>query len=143
MPIVKHSWLVQDPREIGAVLKAAFHVARSERGPVLVDIPRDVQEAAVDFSYPETVDLPGWKPPAKVRPLQIREAARTIAHARKPVLYVGGTAQRRRLHGAPLARRGRVAARHHHADRQGAFPESHELHFGWPGMHGAVVETSR
>src|SRR5512132_2540498 len=55
MPIVKHSWLVQDARDLGATLKAAFHVARSGRcGPVLVDVPRDVQEALVDFSYPET-----------------------------------------------------------------------------------------
>ena len=78
-------------REIPAVLKAAFHVARTGRcGPVLVDIPRDVQEAATDFAYPDSVDLPGWRPPTKVHPLQVREAARAIAHARKPVLYVGG-----------------------------------------------------
>ena len=91
MPIVKHSWLVQEAREIPAVLKAAFHVARTGRcGPVLVDVPRDLQEATIDFAYPDSVDLPGWRPPSKVHPLQIREAARAIAHARKPVLYVGG-----------------------------------------------------
>ena len=66
MPIVKHSWLVQDAREIPEVLRAAFHVARSGRcGPVLVDVPRDLQEALIDFTYPETVDLPGWKPPRR------------------------------------------------------------------------------
>ena len=91
MPIVKHSWLVQEAREIPAVLKAAFHVARTGRcGPVLVDVPRDLQEATIDFAYPDSVDLPGWRPPSKVHPLQIREAARAIARARKPVLYVGG-----------------------------------------------------
>ena len=91
LPIVKHSWLVQDVEEIAAAIKAAFHVARTGRcGPVLVDVPRDVQEAVFDFAYPETVDLPGWRPPTKVHPLQIREAARAIAVARKPVLYVGG-----------------------------------------------------
>ena len=75
MPIVKHSWLVMDVKEIGAAMKAAFHVARTGRcGPVLVDVPRDIQEAEVDFSYPETVDLPGWRPPRKVHPLQIRDA---------------------------------------------------------------------
>ena len=139
MPIVKHSWLVQDPREIASVLKAAFHVARSGRyGPVLVDIPRDVQEAAVDFAYPETVDLPGWKPPAKVHPLQIREAARTIAHARKPVLYVGGGT----LNGdacaelLSLAEAGSLPVVTTLMGKS-AFPETHELHFGWPGMHGA------
>jgi acetolactate synthase-1/2/3 large subunit len=53
-------------------------------------VPRDLQEATLDFAYPDDVDLPGWRPPTKVHPLQIREAARAIAHARKPVLYVGG-----------------------------------------------------
>jgi acetolactate synthase-1/2/3 large subunit len=138
MPIVKHSWLVQDVKEIGAVLKAAFHVARSGRcGPVLVDIPRDVQEALVDFSYPETVELPGWKPPSKVHPLQIRDAGRVLAHARKPVLYVGGgtlngyaTDQLREL-----AEAGSLPVITTLMGK-GAFPESHELHFGWPGMHG-------
>jgi acetolactate synthase I/II/III large subunit len=138
MPIVKHSWLVQDAKEIGAVLKAAFHVARTGRcGPVLVDIPRDVQEALVDFSYPETVDLPGWKPPSKVHPLQIREAGRVLAGARKPVLYVGGGT----LNGdatdelLELAEAGSLPVITTLMGK-GAFPETHELHFGWPGMHG-------
>ena len=122
MPIVKHSWLVQDAGEIGEVMAAAFHVARTGRcGPVLVDVPRDLQEALVDFSYPEQVDLPGWRPPAKVHPLQIREAARAIAHARKPVLYVGGgTLNGNACEELPHAGRGWLAARDHHADGQGA-----------------------
>src|SRR5437763_16360436 len=90
-PIVKHSWLVQDVEEIPHVLKAAFHVARTGRcGPVLVDIPRDLQEAEVDFRYPDEVDLPGWRPPTSGHPRQIAEAARRIAAAERPVLYVGG-----------------------------------------------------
>jgi acetolactate synthase I/II/III large subunit len=139
MPIVKHSWLVQEAREIPATLKAAFHVARSGRcGPVLVDVPRDLQEATLDFSYPEDVDLPGWRPPAKVHPLQIREAARAIAHARKPVLYVGGGT----LNGDAcdellrLAETGSLPVVTTLMGKS-AFPETHELHFGWPGMHGA------
>ena len=139
MPIVKHSWLVQDANEIAATLKAAFHVARTGRcGPVLVDVPRDLQEALVDFAYPESVDLPGWKPPAKVHPLQIREAARVIANARKPVLYVGGGT----LNGdactelRALAEAGSLPVITTLMGKS-AFPESHELHFGWPGMHGA------
>src|ERR1043166_9141239 len=76
MPIVKHSWLVQDVRELPATIKAAFHVARTGRpGPVLVDVAKDVQEAEFDFRYPDEVDLPGWKPPRKVHPRQVREAA--------------------------------------------------------------------
>ena len=139
MPIVKHSWLVQDAREIPSVMKSAFHIARTGRcGPVLVDIPRDLQEALIDFSYPETVDLPGWKPPAKVHPLQIREAGRAIANARKPVLYVGGGT----INGdacaelLELAEAGSLPVITTLMGKS-AFPETHELHFGWPGMHGA------
>ena len=138
MPIVKHSWLVQDVKEIPHVLKAAFHVARTGRcGPVLVDVPRDIQEAELDFRYPEVVELPGWRPPTKGHPLQIREAGRRIAHAEKPVLYVGGGT----LNGdacaelVELAEVGRLPVITTLMGK-GAFPETHELHFGWPGMHG-------
>jgi acetolactate synthase-1/2/3 large subunit len=139
MPIVKHSWLVQNANEIPATLKAAFHIARTGRcGPVLVDVPRDLQEALIDFAYPESADLPGWKPPAKVHPLQIREAGRAVANARKPVLYVGGGT----LNGdacaelLALAETGSLPVITTLMGKS-AFPESHELHFGWPGMHGA------
>src|SRR5687768_17921886 len=60
IPIVKHSWLVQDVEDLAAAIKAAFHIARTGRcGPVLMDVPRDVQETVFEFAYPETVDLPG------------------------------------------------------------------------------------
>ena len=66
IPIVKHSWLVQDVEELPHVLKAAFHVAQHRAcGPVLVDMPRDIQEAAARFRVPRSVDLPGWKPPRR------------------------------------------------------------------------------
>jgi acetolactate synthase-1/2/3 large subunit len=138
MPIVKHSWLVQDVRELPAVIKAAFHVAQSGRcGPVLVDVPRDVQEAEIDFEYPEQVDLPGWRPPSRVNARQVAEAARRIAAAERPVLYVGGgtinaeaCAELREL--AELGRLPVVTT----LMAKSAFPETHELHFGWPGMHG-------
>src|SRR5690242_13210916 len=91
MPVVKHSWLVQDVEQLPAVMKAAFHVARTGRpGPVLVDVAKDVQEATLDFEYPDDVDLPGWKPPSKVHPRQIAEAARAIAEAERPIVYAGG-----------------------------------------------------
>ena len=91
IPIVKHSWLVEDVDELPSVMRAAFHVARTGRcGPVLVDVPRDIQEAELDFSYPEEVDLPGWKPPVRGHARQIAEAAARIAAAERPVLYVGG-----------------------------------------------------
>jgi acetolactate synthase-1/2/3 large subunit len=138
MPIVKHSWLVQDARDIPSVMRAAFHVARSGRcGPVLVDVPRDVQEAVVDVDFPAEIDLPGWRPPTKVHPLQIREAGRVLAHARKPVLYVGGGT----LNGDACAELRELAEAGSlpvvtTLMGKGAFPEDHELHFGWPGMHG-------
>jgi acetolactate synthase-1/2/3 large subunit len=139
MPIVKHSWLVSDVREIAATMRAAFHVAKTGRcGPVLVDVPRDLQEATLDFTYPKEVDLPGWRPPSKVHPLQIREAARAIAHARKPVLYVGGGT----LNGDACGELRRLAETGTlpvvtTLMGKSAFPETHDLHFGWPGMHGA------
>ena len=138
LPIVKHSWLVQDVEELAAAIKAAFHVARTGRcGPVLVDVPRDIQETVFEFAYPETVELPGWRPPTKVHPLQIREAAKAIALARKPVLYVGGGT----LNGdaceelLELAEAGTLPVITTLMGKS-AFPETHELHFGWPGMHG-------
>jgi acetolactate synthase-1/2/3 large subunit len=138
LPIVKHSWLVQEPEELPGVLKAAFHVARTGRcGPVLVDVPRDVQEATFDFRYPDEVDLPGWKPPKRGHSRQIAEAARRIAAAERPVLYVGGgtlnadaCAELRTL--AEVGRLPVVTT----LMGKSAFPETHELHFGWPGMHG-------
>ena len=138
MPIVKHSWLVQDARDIPSVMRAAFHVARTGRcGPVLVDVPRDVQEAVADITLPGELDLPGWRPPTKVHPLQIREAGRAVANARKPVRSVGGGT----LNGnacdelLELAEAGSLPVVTTLMGK-GAFPEDHELHFGWPGMHG-------
>jgi acetolactate synthase-1/2/3 large subunit len=138
IPIVKHSWLVQDVREIPGVIKAAFHVAQTGRcGPVLVDIPRDVQEAEIDFRYPDEVDLPGWRPPTRGHPRQIAEAAKRIAAAEKPVLYVGGGVLN--AHACAelldLAEVGRLPVVTTLMGK-GAFPETNDLHFGWPGMHG-------
>jgi acetolactate synthase-1/2/3 large subunit len=143
LPIVKHSWLVQDVEELPHVMKAAFHVARTGRcGPVLVDVAKDVQEAAIDFRYPDEVDLPGWKPPHRVNARQLGEAARAIAAAEKPVLYVGGGVvnaeaceELRELAeagGLPVVTT---------LMAKGAFPESHPLHAGSPGMHGSKWAT--
>jgi len=138
IPIVKHSWLVQDVEEVPHALKAAFHVARTGRcGPVLVDIPRDVQEAAFDFEYPAEVDLPGWRPPQRGHPRQIRRAAEALAGAEKPVLYVGGGTLNADACAEllDLAQGGRLPVVTTLMGKS-AFPETHELHFGWPGMHG-------
>jgi len=138
IPIVKHSWLVQDVEELPGVLKAAFHVARTGRcGPVLVDVPRDVQEAAFDFEYPAEVDLPGWKPARRGHPRQIKVAAKALAAAEKPMLYVGGGTLNADacVELLELAEVGRLPVVTTLMGKS-AFPETHELHFGWPGMHG-------
>ncbi|HYM63817.1 MAG TPA: biosynthetic-type acetolactate synthase large subunit [Gaiellaceae bacterium] len=139
LPIVKHSWLVQDVEELPHVMKAAFHVARTGRcGPVLVDVAKDVQEAAIDFRYPDEVDLPGWKPPHKVNVRQLGEAARAIAAAEKPVLYVGGGVVNAEAFEElrELAEAGGLPVVTT-LMAKGAFPESHPLHAGLPGMHGS------
>jgi acetolactate synthase I/II/III large subunit len=139
LPVVKHSWLVQDIEELPHVLKAAFHIARTGRcGPVLVDVTKDVQEAEIDFLYPPRVDLPGWRPPASVHPRQIREAASALVAASRPVLYVGGGV----INGdacaelCELAEAGGIPVIAT-LMAKGAFPESHPLCYGPPGMHGS------
>jgi acetolactate synthase I/II/III large subunit len=138
IPVVKHSWLVQDVTELPHVLKAAFHVARTGRcGPVLVDVPREVQEAELEFAYPEEVDLPGWKPPRRGHPRQIAAAAEAVVAAERPILYVGGGVVNANASEAllALAQAGRIPAVTT-LMAKGAFPESHELFAGHPGMHG-------
>jgi acetolactate synthase I/II/III large subunit len=139
LPIVKHSWLVQDIEELPHVIRAAFHVARSGRpGPVLVDIAKDVQEAEIDFRYPDSVDLPGWRPPEKVHPLQIAQAAKAIKQAKRPILYVGGGTINANACGEllDLAELGGIPVVTT-LMAKGAFPDSHPLALGAPGMHGS------
>ena len=139
MPVVKHSWLVQEVEELPSVLKSAFHVARTGRqGPVLVDIAKDVQEAELDFEYPDDLDLPGWKPPRKVHPRQIRAAAEAIAAAERPIVYAGGGV----LNAEACAElRALVDAAQLPAVvtlmGKGCLPDSHPLNYGSPGMHGS------
>jgi acetolactate synthase-1/2/3 large subunit len=139
LPIVKHSWLVQDVEELPHVIKAAFHVARTGRpGPVLVDIAKDVQETEFDFHYPDEVELPGWRPPRNVHPLQVAEAAKAIAGAQKPILYVGGGSINANACAEllELAEAGGIPVVTT-LMAKGAFPDSHPLALGAPGMHGS------
>jgi acetolactate synthase I/II/III large subunit len=139
LPIVKHSWLVQDVEELPHVIKAAFHVARSGRpGPVLVDVAKDVQETEFDFHYPDEVQLPGWRPPRSVHPLQVAEAAKAIAGAQKPILYVGGGTINANACAEllELAETGGIPVVTT-LMAKGAFPDSHPLALGAPGMHGS------
>jgi acetolactate synthase-1/2/3 large subunit len=139
MPIVKHSYLVTDARDLPRAFKEAFHIARSGRpGPVLVDVPKDVANATFDFRYPETIDLPGYRPTREGHPLQIQAAADAIAKARRPVLYVGGGVLNARatseLHALAEALSIPVVTT---LMAKGAFPDSHPLCLGLPGMHGS------
>jgi acetolactate synthase-1/2/3 large subunit len=139
MPVVKHSWLVLDPREIPQAIKSAFHVARTGRpGPVLVDIAKDAQEGELDFSYPTEPDLPGWRPPTKVHERQVREAAQAIVEARQPIVYAGGgvlnaDASAELLALVEAARLPSVVT----LMGKGCLPDSHPLNYGAPGMHGS------
>ncbi|PJE19331.1 MAG: acetolactate synthase large subunit, partial [Mycobacterium sp.] len=140
MPITKHNFLVRTGDEIPRVIAEAFHIAASGRpGAVLVDIPKDVLQGQCTFSWPPRMELPGYKPNTKPHSRQIREAAKLIAAAKKPVLYVGGgiirgeatqeLLQLAELTGIPVVTT--LMAR-------GAFPDSHRLNMGMPGMHGTV-----
>lgn len=144
MPITKHNFLVRSGNEIPQVLAEAFHIASSGRpGAVLVDIPKDVLQGQCTFSWPPRINLPGYKPNTKPHSRQIREAAKLIAAARKPVLYVGGGVIRgeateqlyelAELTGIPVVTT--LMAR-------GAFPDSHPQHMGMPGMHGTVAAVA-
>lgn len=91
MPITKHAFLVTKAEDIPQVLASAFYLAQSGRpGPVLVDITKDAQTAQTEFSWPPKIDLPGYRVVTKGHNKQLREAAKLIAAATRPVLYVGG-----------------------------------------------------
>lgn len=140
MPITKHNFLVTNPADIPEAIAQAFHLASTGRpGPVLVDISKDALQASTTFEWPETLNLPGYHPVTKPHAKQVREAARLMLESHRPVLYVGGGVIR--ANAAPQLRRlaeltgipvvTTLMAR-------GAFPDSHPLHLGMPGMHGTV-----
>jgi len=144
IPITKHNYLVTDPAQIPRTIAEAFHIAGTGRpGPVLVDVSKDALQAMTDFVWPDRIDLPGYRPVARPHSKQVREAARLLSEAKKPVLYVGGgvlkahaSAELRRLAeltGAPVVTT--LMAR-------GAFPDSHPQHLGMPGMHGSVAAVA-
>ena len=141
MPITKHNYLVTDADQIPRAIAEAFHIAATGRpGPVLVDISKDALQAMTTFAYPETVTLAGYRPVTKPHGKQVREAARLIAASERPVLYVGGGVIRAQASEelrilAELTRIPVVTT----LTARGAFPDSHELHLGMPGMHGTVA----
>ena len=144
MPITKHNFLVQHADDIPRTIAEAFHLASTGRpGPVLVDLPKDILQAQGSFSWPPVLDLPGYRPTTRPHAKQVREAAKLMAGASRPVLYVGGGVLKARaaaelaalaeLTGIPVVTT--LMAR-------GAFPDSHRQHLGMPGMHGTVAAVT-
>jgi acetolactate synthase-1/2/3 large subunit len=91
MPITKHNWLVTDANDIPRIVREAFHVATTGRpGPVLIDFPKDIANQQMEWYWPDKVDMPGYKPNVKGHPKQIKDAAKLIQAATRPVIYAGG-----------------------------------------------------
>ncbi|MDP9020091.1 MAG: acetolactate synthase large subunit [Actinomycetota bacterium] len=138
MSVTKHNWLVTDPADIPRVVKEAFHIASTGRpGPVLIDVPKDVSNRMMDWYWPESVDLPGYKPTTRGHPRMVKEAARHILEARRPVIYAGGGILKARAAEA-LRELAELTGIHVVTTlmARGAFPDDHPLCLGMPGMHG-------
>ncbi len=141
LPVTKHNFLVTKAEDIARTVAEAFHVASTGRpGPVLVDVAKDALQAETEFRWPPTFDLPGYHPVTRPHSRQVREAARLIAGASRPVLYVGGGVLKAgasqellelaEMTGIPVVTT--LMAR-------GGFPGSHRQNLGMPGMHGTVA----
>jgi acetolactate synthase-1/2/3 large subunit len=138
MPVVKHSFMIQHPQELPRAIHEAFHIARTGRpGPVLVDIPQDLSRAEIDYEPVSDVRLPGYQPKVEGNQKQIRQAAKALASAQRPVIYAGG--------GVVNAEASAELTEFATSDRfpvtctlmgLGAFPAPHPQWLGMLGMHG-------
>ncbi len=138
LPITKHNYLVLDTGSLAKTIKEAFYLARTGRpGPVLIDLPKDVQINQAEFNYPDKLELPGYKPTLQGHPAQIKKAAKVINEAKRPVIIAG--------RGVIIS--GAYDELRHLAETAqipvittllgvSSFPESHALSYGWLGMHG-------
>jgi len=140
LPITKHNYLVTDVRELGRTIKEAFHIARTGRpGPVLIDLPRDVQIARTEYNYPDELEMPGYRPSVRGNMRQIKTAADAMNEAQRPLIIAGGGVNR----GAAWDALRRLAETYQAPVAMtlmglGAFPESHPHSLGFVGMHGAA-----
>ncbi len=141
--ITKHNYLVKRTEDLARVIKEAFHIASTGRpGPVLVDIPKDVQQNKIVPEYPDSVNMRGYHPDVKMDFSQIERAAEAISKAKRPCLYVGGGV----ISGEASAELFEFATKANIPVTTtmmgiGAFPETNSLSLKWPGMHGAVYAT--
>ena len=143
LPITKHNYLVMDAADIPRVIKEAFYIASTGRpGPVLVDIPKDVQQEEAEFEYPDKIDLPGYKPNLEGHGAQIKRAAKVIAESKRPVILAG--------HGVIFS--GAYDEVRELAEKAqipvittllgiSSFPDDHVLCVGMPGMHGMAYAS--
>jgi acetolactate synthase-1/2/3 large subunit len=138
MPITKHNYLVKSVCDLPRILREAFYIARSGRpGPVLIDIPSDVSGGPCNWTDEPRKTIPGYEPPGKADPELVAQAAEMISGAERPILYIGGGVISSGA--APLIRELAEKANLyvvHTLMGKGAFPETHELSMGMPGMHG-------
>ena len=140
LPVVKHSYLLQNVDELAITFREAFHIAKTGRpGPVLIDIPSDILADEVVFEYPDKVNIPSYRPTYKGNARQVKAAAEKIKHAQRPILYVGGGAV---ISGASselvaLSERMQIPVVHTLMGK-GAVPSEHPLCLGLVGMHGSL-----
>jgi acetolactate synthase-1/2/3 large subunit len=138
LPITKHSYVAMDAASLADIFKEAFYLARTGRpGPVLIDLPKDVMQESAEFVYPEKVDIPGYKVPSRGHPTQLKNAAKLIAEAKRPLIIAGrgviiSGASEELKHFAEIAQIPVITT----LLGIGCFPESHVLSYGMAGMHG-------
>ncbi len=138
LPITKHNYMVTDPGNVAQIVKEAFYIAKTGRtGPVLIDMPKDVQVDTAEFDYTGRLNLPGYKPTTQGHPSQLKKAAKIIAEASRPVILAG---QGIIISGAfdelkELAEKTQTPVITTLLGIS-AFPCSHALSHGWLGMHG-------
>jgi len=138
LPITKHNYLVYSAKELAMVVREAFYIARTGRqGPVLIDIPRDVQQEEVEFIYPDKVDLPGYKPVVQGHPAQIRKAAKLVNGAERPLIIAGRGIIMSQAYAElkELAEKAQIPVVNTLLGIS-SFPQNHVLSFGMLGMHG-------
>ena len=144
LPIVKHSYLVTDPNDIPRIVKEAFHIAQTGRpGPVVIDMPKDVQETRTQPIYPDKIELRGYKLLTEVDEVALNEAMGLLKQAKRPVIYCGGGI----ISGEASAELLEFAERAQIPVTTtlmgvGAFPETHPLSLKWLGMHGTVAANN-
>jgi acetolactate synthase-1/2/3 large subunit len=143
-PCTKHNYLIKDVKDVARIIKEAFFIAGTGRpGPVVVDLPKDVQQAEATFKYPDKVELRGYKPTLKGNPRQIERAVEAIEKSSRPLFYVGGgvqwsgaaaeLSQLTRGLGVPLCET---------LMGLGSFPASDPLCLGMLGMHGSYATNT-